>query len=204
MTKLEVSGAAKLHDIPFTDIDKKRKQDTLGILQTDLKLPNGEVLTTFAVLFPAPFHPLKYRKQALKFLNTLKSKLPKGRKVIAAGDFNIPLEEEKTSKILEELAFSSWNVSHHIGCKGCKGTNYYPPKKSWSFLDMIFMSKNLSNEASGWQVSIDSIRIANQAPEQMDNRGFPKSYEVDGKQGSAKVTGVSDHWPVVVDLYLKK
>ncbi len=60
-----------LHEIPFRVIEERRRQDTRGILQADFVLPDGQILTGFAVHFPAPYHPFELRVDAYRFLGSL-------------------------------------------------------------------------------------------------------------------------------------
>jgi hypothetical protein len=91
-----------------------------------------------------------------------------------------------------------WTVTHEVGCSGCKGTSYYPPRDDWSFLDMILWSgASDSSEKTTWELRADSVRIANAAAAQVRPDGTPWRFEMPG--GS----GVSDHWPVVVKIETK-
>lgn len=197
LSRLKLLGQPKLHPMAFKGFAKNRVEDTRGVLQTDLALPNGATLTVLAVHFPAPFHPVEMRVQAFKSLNKLRESLPQDRYVVAAGDFNVPSEEDRKTKILDTHVSPQWLISHRIGCEGCNGTNYYPPKKSWSFLDMILLSKNLSHDQSSWKVLPNTVRLANSSPEQSTKNGKPKRFRL------PDATGVSDHWPIALDIVLR-
>lgn len=194
LSKFEGVGKPILHKIPFKGMGKKRRDDTRGILQQAFRLPNGEVFTGFGVHFPAPYHPHEFRIQAYKYLKLLKENLQEGSYSFAAGDFNTPKKEEKRNKIFDKYVKSDWVVTHEEGCKSCKGTNYYPPKKSWSFLDMILLSSNFEKPAS--TLKLKKVFIANDSEEQKDSRGYPNAFRI--KKG--KLYGLSDHWPVVVEI----
>lgn len=196
MSRLKQHQTAQLHTIPFQGFSKNRVLDTRGILQVNLKLPDGETLSVFGVHFPAPFHPKAMRAEAFKQLNRLISDLPKGRLAMAAGDFNVPQREDKDN-FVTQLTGKHWVVGHKIACSECPGSTYYPPKDSWSFLDMILWSKSFESKVSTWQVLPDSFRIANQYKEQKSSTGAPRRFEISGP------SGVSDHWPLVVDLRKK-
>lgn len=198
LSRLPLHGESQLHSIPFKGFGKKRVQDTRGILQVDLKLPDKKILTIFGVHFPAPYHPKKMREQAFMSLNRLKQKLPTGRLALAAGDFNIPKREDKKFNLVNNLTKKDWVVGHKVACKGCPGSTYYPPKNSWSFLDMILWSSSFDELNSSWKVLKDSFRVANKSPEQMTVHGAPHRYDM------KTLKGVSDHWPLVVELRLKK
>ncbi|MCB0408016.1 MAG: endonuclease/exonuclease/phosphatase family protein [Bdellovibrionales bacterium] len=198
MSRLPLVGSASLHPIPFKGIEKAKVEDTRGILQATLKLPNGEKLTVFGVHFPAPFHPTMMREQAFEHLNRLKSRLPKDQLVMAAGDFNVPKREDEKENIVDRQTKEMWIVGHKVMCQTCPGTTYYEPYDSWSFLDMILWSPVLENKEKGWVVLRDSFRMANAYKEQVSKTGGPNSYEME------TLSGVSDHWPLAVDLHLKK
>ncbi len=193
LSKLAPNGRAKLNFVPFKNVSQKRKSDTRGILQQDFQLPNGDIITGFAVHFPAPYHPHELRVQSYQYMNSLIEKLPKDRLAFAAGDFNTPTRENNKYNIWETHTASHWFLPHKSHCKNCPGTAYYAPKKSWSFLDTIFLSKSFAN--SHWKVK--KVSIANKAPHQTTPKGRPNSFKLQG----SKVYGVSDHWPMVVQLH---
>ena len=194
LSRLKQIGQAKLHPIAFKGFGKDRTNDTRGILQADFELPGGKTLTVFGCHFPAPFHPTEMRIQAFKALQKLQKDLPKDRLFMAAGDFNVTAEEDRNKKLLSTFVEKDWLVSHKIGCLDCPGTQYYPPKKSWSFLDMVLLSKNFNDSSSSWKVLPKSVRLINGAPEQKREGGFPKAFRL------PKASGVSDHWPIAVDI----
>lgn len=197
VSRLKTAGPPVLHQIPFKKIEEKRKRDTRGILQANFKLPDGRGLAVFAVHFPAPFHPYELRADAVNFLNRLKRRLPKGVLAVAAGDFNITREENESKNVVERFFDEHWLAAHKLGCKGCRGTNYYAPKDSWSFLDMILISKEFYDGTLDWKAVPASVRILNLGdPEQID-KGAPKEFDPAAK------TGVSDHWPLAIDLVPK-
>ena len=185
LSRFDVIGAPKLHQIPFKKTDQKRVQDTRGILEANFRLPDNSTLTAYAVHFPAPFHPSHMRRDAFEHLNKISSKLPKERLFVAGGDFNLTAEEDQSEKVLETHMLKKWEVAHRNGCKKCLGTNYFAPKKSWSFLDMIFYSKSF--ERSPWQMG--DVRIINSIPSQKNKAGEPD--------------GISDHWPLQV-IFIQK
>ncbi len=175
--------AKTLHRIPFRDFKKKDKR---GILEVQLQGPTK--ITVFGVHFPAPFHPARLRVDALNHLNQLA--LKKTGLVLAAGDFNIPSEEEKKRQPIATFTDPIWQVAHKK-CKDCLGTSYYPPKKSWSFLDMILLKKN-----DQWQIS--KVEVANLYDNQKDPKGRPLSFDPVAKKG------VSDHFPLKITIDAKQ
>ncbi len=83
LTKLNLANEPVLHKTPFTGFEEKRVLDTRGILRADFALPDGSILTGFAVHFPAPFHPTEMRDAAYDHLNQLpsESKTNPGRRL---------------------------------------------------------------------------------------------------------------------------
>ena len=140
LSKLPLADAAVLHDIEFAAEFADRVADTRGILEATFTLPDGSLLTGFSVHFPAPFHPTAMRESAYRRLNELRAALPDGRMAFAGGDFNTTSREDGEENMLERFARPYWSVVHELGCSGCKGTQYYAPDDSWSFLDMILWS----------------------------------------------------------------
>ena len=196
LTRLPLHGEVRLHDFLVTD--KSRAGDTRGILEATFKLPDGALLTGFAVHFPAPYHPTEMRVSAYNQLNGLKSALPDDHFVFAAGDFNTTSSEDRDKKMLERFVHPLWTAVHEQGCEDCKGTNYYSREDSWSYLDMILWSAPENSGADAtWGIRAGSVMIANKTSEQVTDKGTPLRFQ------SPEGGGVSDHWPVVFDLELK-
>lgn len=196
LSRLETDGEAVLHQTDFSAFEAWRVEDTRGILETTFVLPDGTLLTGFAVHFPAPFHPTAMRAAAYRHLNELKAALPPGRPAFAAGDFNTTAREKREQGMLERFVRTDWVVAHESGCEGCKGTQYYPPDDSWSFLDMILWSPGRGAQAT-WQLGDNSAQIANAAAGQVSPDGTPARFTVPAGDG------VSDHWPLVVTIESK-
>jgi endonuclease/exonuclease/phosphatase family metal-dependent hydrolase len=195
LTRLPLAAAPTLHRIDFDDAEEERVVDTRGILEATFELPDGSLLTGYAVHFPAPFHPTAMREAAYRHLNALHSALPPDRPAFAAGDFNTTTVEDREKAMLERFVRPHWTVAHEVGCKGCKGTSYYARRDDWSFLDMILWAPaSDSGENATWALRADSVRIANRAPGQVRRDGTPWRFEMPGGEG------VSDHWPVVAVL----
>jgi endonuclease/exonuclease/phosphatase family metal-dependent hydrolase len=150
-------------------------------------------MTVFGVHFPAPFHPVELRTQALEFLQKLLEQKGKTQLVMAAGDFNIPGEEDKKNNVLDKYVRPYWLLAQDV-CDGCVGTTHYAQKNSWSFLDMILFSKNM--ETSAWKMDPASVTVVRTAVEQRTVKGHPKSFAL------PEATGVSDHWPLALTLRL--
>lgn len=192
LSRLPLAADPVLHDIPFADIEDARKKDTRGILQADFVLPDGKILTGFAVHFPAPFHPYPLRVDAYRFLGSLQEALPAGRLSFAAGDFNTPAREDRAENMLRQYAEPWWLVAHQIECDNCPGTNYYSVNDSWSFLDMILLSRNF--EDGDWRLVRGSVGLANAVPAQVTAEGTPRRFRM------PQAEGVSDHWPLVLRI----
>ena len=198
LTKLDLAGEPLLHRTAFAGFEKRRARDTRGVLQADFVLPDGSILTGFAVHFPAPFHPTEMRDAAYDHLNQLRANLPSDRPAFAAGDFNTPAREDREKNMLERHARPAWTIAHEVGCGDCKGTYYYAPEDDWSFLDMILWSPG---EASGaratWNIRNNSVFVANRTLDQVRDDGTPARFQL------PEGTGVSDHWPLVMSIESK-
>lgn len=198
LTRLESVGPATLHLIPFKPNDNltpAQIRPTRGILEVTLALPDGSPFTVMGLHFPSQSAPTETRKQAVEFINTLRSKLPADRMIVVGGDFNISSEEDmKTGYVSKSLA-KDWGVSHIMGCKGCSGTTYYPKTQSWSFFDILLVSPGLKPEGqSPWTVVPESIRIENNSIYHTNRFGSPARFSDNRKDG------VSDHWPMVMEI----
>ncbi len=196
MSKFKQVGKPSLNYVPFTETSKDRLQDSRGILQATFRLPDSSLITIFSAHFPAPFHPVQMRIDSLKYLTGLLKKLPKDRLAVAGGDFNIPGLEDRTTHILDKYAAKSWKVAHKEGCKGCRGTTYYAKKDTWSFLDILLVSKSIESDAS-WKFNPDSLIIPNKVKEQINAHGRPAEFNPE------TLEGVSDHWPLALELESK-
>ena len=197
LSRLPLAGEPRLHDIVFDESLADRVGDTRGILQADFELPDGSVLTAFAVHFPAPYHPTEMRVAAYDTLNGLQAALPEDRVIIAAGDFNTTSAEDAEKSMLDRFARPHWMLSNDY-CEGCRGTSYYAPDDSWSFLDMILVRPGKERGAHAtWDLRESSVRIANASGDQQREDGTPRRFQLPAG------TGVSDHWPVVLALELK-
>jgi endonuclease/exonuclease/phosphatase family metal-dependent hydrolase len=197
LTKLDIEGEPKLHLQKFVTNEKlKEIRPTRGILEVTVKLPDGSLLTVFGVHFPSQGGPNELRRQALLRVNELQSTLPPGRMSMVAGDFNITSVEEFKERYTSKLMQPTWGVSHKLGCNDCPGTYYYGRDRSWSFFDIILLSKNMLNDGDGpWKVLPESIRLENNSKYQMNPRtGGPGRFNHRGSRG------VSDHWPIALEI----
>ena len=199
LTKLELASEPVLHRPQFPGVEERRVIDTRGVLQADFVLPDGSILTGFAVHFPAPFHPTEMRDVAYDHLNRLRSALPADRPAFAAGDFNTTAIEDREKNMLDRHARSAWMVAHDLGCGDCKGTHYYAGRDDWSFLDMILWSPGKDSGAQAtWNIRNNSVHVANRTPGQVRADGKPFRFTL------PEGTGVSDHWPLVMTIESNK
>ena len=194
LSKLPLAAEPKLHPLLVPEFPE-RQGDTRGVLQADFAMPDGSVLTGFAVHFPAPFHPTPMRVAAYEHLAELRNALPDNHHVFAAGDFNTTSSEDTREQLLDKMARPHWTVAHDLGCGSCEGTYYYGRDDTWSFLDMILFSPGRGENATA-RIRADSVAIANRNPSQVSPDGVPQRFR------SAEQTGVSDHWPITATLEL--
>jgi len=198
LTRLPLAGPPELRPVDFSDFPPERVADTRDILEASFVLPDGSLLTGFAVHFPAPFQPTGMREASYAELNRLRGALPPDRPAFAAGDFNTTAAEDRELGLLDRYVRPHWAVSQDIGCDGCRGTTYYARTGEWSFLDMVLWSPaRVRGEKATWDIRADSSRIANRTPDQVAADGTPWRFELPGG------AGVSDHWPVVVTIETK-
>ncbi len=194
LSKLPAVGEPVLHPLSFENFPD-REGDTRGVLQATFELPDGALLTVFAVHFPAPFHPTDMRITAYRHLAALRDALPDDHHVFAAGDFNTTSSEVKQTGIFERFVRPHWTIAHEValepGCMRCDGTQYYARDDSWSFLDMILWSP-ARGENTTWRIRADSVRVVNDYSGQVRDDGTPQRF--DAVAGG----GVSDHWPLIM------
>jgi len=191
LSRLPLAEPPILHPLVLDEFPE-RAGDTRGVLEATFELPDGSLLTGFAVHFPAPYHPTEMRVLAYEHLTALRDKLPPERNVFAAGDFNTTSTEDEQKKLLARYVRPFWKVSNDA-CMECPGTYYYARDNNWSFLDMILFSQ-ASSEKTTWRIRADSVQLANRNPAQVTENNTPERYN------SAARTGVSDHWPIVLTL----
>ena len=111
LSKLPLVEPAVLHPLTIVGF-AERVGDTRGVLQATFELPDGSLLTGFAVHFPAPFHPTEMRVAAYAQLSDLRNALPDDHYVFAAGDFNTTSTEDGQQGLLERLVRPFWTVAH--------------------------------------------------------------------------------------------
>lgn len=198
----EITPIAKMaqpEDVPQIlsegDRPPELERATRGILQADLRLPDGQQLSVFSVHFPAQGNPTEYRKHSVDTLLGIIKKLPAETLTVVGGDFNITASEDWEKKYFSDYISKEMIVSHLVGCKGCVGSTYYHKTRTWSFFDVILFSKDFMNEVSDWRLNPDSIRIVNSSRYQINRYGNPARFG----SGLSSV-GVSDHWPLYAEI----
>lgn len=169
------------------------------ILQLALQLPNHQILHLLGVHFTAPFNSAKERIAGLHLLAQIKQSIQSKEEnalVMVAGDFNITSEEWRKNSQIRSTLTQHWHLAHLQRPLNTRGSSYFPPKKSWSFLDMILYSSGLHPDKlrSGWQVRLDSIQVINQVAGQQTKGGHPQRFDVTNGKGH------SDHWPLYLEI----
>lgn len=191
LSKLPLDGEARLRNVSFDEFGD-RARDTRSVLEATFVLPDGQLLTGFAVHFPAPHQPPEMRIVAYEHLNRLLDELPNDRLVFAAGDFNTKSSEMYDDGMLARFVEPHWQPAHEQ-CKACRGTYYYRPDDNWSFLDMILFAHGRGKKTT-WRIRADSVRLANGLAAQTTAAGTPNRYRAEFR------SGVSDHWPLIVTI----
>ncbi len=198
ITRFDLDKPATLHKLKFqanANLKESEISETRGILEATLKLPDSTLLTVMAVHLPSQSNPSEMRRQAIEQLYKAKEALPKDRLVVVGGDFNISSDEDVEKGFIRTALAEKWNVSHIMGCKGCNGTYYYRRNDSWSFFDILLASQNMAPGSTGnWKVVPESIRIESSSLYQNNRFGNPARFDSDRKDG------VSDHWPLALEI----
>ncbi len=202
MSRWPQVGEPILHRIPFTATNP-REEERLpylrGILQATFLLPDGHHLTAFAVHLPNPRNPRHWREEAIDFMIQLVSQLPPDHLYVFGGDFNISGQEESRYGLYSRSLAPHFLVSHIEGCRRCKGSNYFPARKQWSFLDALIFDPrmSLSGEAP-WVLDPKSIRIPTGSRYQVSRFGTPARFDHESP------FGVSDHWPIKARIHPRR
>ena len=194
LSKLPLAEPPALHPLSLPNFPD-RAGDTRGVLQATFKLPDGSLLTGFAVHFPAPFHPTAMRVAAYEHLADLLAELPDTHHAFAAGDFNTTSKEDAATGLLDEYARPHWILAHDIGCDNCRGSYFYHRDSTWSFLDMILFAPARGGKTTA-RFRADSVRIANLVAAQRSVDETPEQFR------AAEQSGVSDHWPIIATIEL--
>lgn len=204
LSKFELAAEPILHRIQFTPPPGPQDPNkpfvtpsTRGILEVALKLPNGQTGYVFGFHFPSGANPTWQRVDAISTLNKLIESKGPNAIILAGGDSNIIASDLKKADLMAGDKYMSKNmmISHLVGCKQCKGTEYH--KGEWSFLKVLMFSKNLDENGKapgGMMLDKDSIRISTAGKDQLNEDGTPHRYDF------IKGQGVSDHLPIYGEI----
>lgn len=194
LSRLELAEPAVLHPFVPSERFQDRAGDVRGVLEATFVLPDGTLLTGYSLHLPAPFHPTDLRIESYEMVNRLRDSLPEDRLAFAAGDFNTTSIEDSEQHMFARFWKPAWRLVHE-DCRGCPGTAYYERNDNWSFLDLIAWAipKNRGAHTT-WDIRADSVKIANETPDQITPNGTPARFQF------PEISGVSDHWPLVVEI----
>jgi endonuclease/exonuclease/phosphatase family metal-dependent hydrolase len=208
LSRLPLAGTPRAHKVDFRN-DAELCRATRDITEAPLRLPDGKTLHLFAVHFPSGGNPLRCREHAMRTLNGLSTALPADAIAVAGGDFNFPCNEAQGDLFARMVSEGRWNAPPEV-VKGCAepGSNKFGNTRpggrqwfTWSFLDFFLVSDSLLTEKPspvGWFANLGSFRTAVVSAAQVEvaPQGFvsPRRYDF------AAGTGISDHWPVLIDL----
>lgn len=166
-------------------------------LITQVKLPGGQKMNFIGVHFPISPTPIEERLDMLKTLRQFIADRP-DELTIAAGDFNFPQAYNEHYSIVKNHVRPYW-VPSHLYCKGeCPGTSFDSYEREWSFLDMILLSPSFFDTKSSWTLDTDSVHVFNKLPSQIAPDESPADFNLPNPKG------VSDHWPLVIQLVKTK
>ena len=113
---------------------------------------------------------------------------------ILAGDFNISAREQHEHQPFAGYAETMVDITQY-GCDGCAGTHKFGSR--WSWLDKIVTKSSMIVEggaSSSVAVDVTSLRVINDAPEQVTKSGNPRRFSLHSGKGA------SDHLPVAVQI----
>lgn len=195
VSRLAIANNPMLLPIPQVNFGRKAKSIIRPILKVTLRMTAKLKLTVFAVHFPSPQKSWILRKQSLEFLNKLAAKESIDSLVIAAGDFNNSSEEELHFGLFEKYAKPNWWISHFEGCEHCPGSHFHASSQQWSFLDAILLYRKGNRQ---WRMRQKSIQVMHNYAFQRSPSGAPQRFS------AGTISGVSDHWPVALDLVESK
>lgn len=207
LTRLPLQDAATAHRVDFGQ-QRDLCRATRDIIRAPLILPDSKVLQLFGVHLPSGGNPLICRDLAMRTLNAARNALPQDAIVVAGGDFNFPCNEAQDDLFSRLMSEGRWTVPPEVQ-KGCNepGSNKFNNRRpngswfTWSFLDFFAVSDGLRAERpiqSGWFANLGSFRTAVVAPVQVEvaTQGFVSPRRMNFEND----TGISDHWPVLIDL----
>ncbi len=197
LSRWPLAEKAELIPMQLQSGSRGQNLDSRGILKATLVSPDGEFVTVMCVHLPSPHHPWSLRDEALDRILSVTQEVPKNHLLIVAGDFNVTHEEETRRQSIANHFKSPewWAAKAH--CQSCPGTTYYAPKKTWSFLDGIFVrlpdSEGISSSSRVWRPQSAALLIDG-VHSKTPKGGYPRRFEPDTGQGS------SDHWPLLIHI----
>jgi len=190
-----------LSQIPACNSRDGQSGVTRDLIEADLALPDGQILTVFGGHLPSGGNPIVCREIAAKALATAAAALPPERIVIAAGDFNFNCAPAERTGL--HAALKDWILPPALenGCRG-NGSQFYWKEKTWSYLDVIAQRPASGGKAT-WAIDTQTFRTVLTDTEQThwDERDQvlrPKAFVFN--PGTGKGSGTSDHWPIAIDL----
>lgn len=207
---LPLAAPATAHAVDFGD-DTELCRGTRDIIEAPLTLPDGKTLHVFGVHLPSGGNPLTCREHAMRTLIAARNALPPDALAIVGGDFNFNCSETQGDLFERMVRFGKWGVPPEVtsGC-GEPGTNKHRDRGfgtwfTWSFLDFFLVSENMLAEqrsTSGWFANLGSFRTLVATGEQVatSGEGFVSTKRFNPEDG----TGVSDHWPVMIELVTRQ
>lgn len=158
-------------------------------LQMTVQLPDGNPLAMTVVHFPIANSPIKKRLEFLAKVTTQNSSPHQ----IVLGDFNFPRDEVDDNQIVQKHLLPKW-VPAHLYCDSCLGSTYETFTGDWSFLDMILLHQNFFSTSTTWTANVSSFRVHNPLFFQINKYGSPADFNL------PSLRGVSDHWPLVIQM----
>ncbi len=159
-------------------------------LNLSVELPDKNKLAVTVVHFPIASSPLKKR---LGMLSQITRQSGENLQLIL-GDFNFPRDEMEGSEIAKTHLLPKW-VPVHLYCTTCQGSTYETFTGDWSFLDMILVNEAFFSANTSWTVDVTSFRLHNPLPFQTNRYGSPADFTL------PSMRGVSDHWPLMIQLF---
>ncbi|UDF04059.1 endonuclease/exonuclease/phosphatase family protein [Asticcacaulis sp. AND118] len=207
LSKLSLAAGVKPQTFPV-DLTKSancKSRDgspgtTRDLLQVDLTLPDGKILTVFGGHLPSGGNPRACREIAAQTIANIAAKLPASHVVVAAGDFNFNCAPQERQGLA--TAFKGWVLPSQLdnACRG-SGSQFYWREKTWSYLDVITQKATGASEA--WAIEPKTFRTVLTDEEQLqwderDQVMRPKAFRFNAETG--KGSGTADHWPIAIDL----
>lgn len=210
LTDLPGVGSPQALRVNFGDRQEECRA-TRDIVKAPLMLPDGAPLVVYGVHFPSGSNPFYCRRIAMMTVNDdLRSDAENGNNTglaVMAGDINFPCHETAGDFFERLVLDGNWWVPPEV-TSGCSqpGSSKFAQRGldrawfTWSFLDAILVSNSLvdGRTDANWFADLGSFRtiIATEQQLAVSDAGFVEPREFEPTEG----TGVSDHFPVVIDL----